>query len=221
MIATFDAPTGARFELRPDRTAWWPAERALLVADLHWGRDASWRANGMPVPRGLLGAELDRLGEAIDATRPDAVYVLGDLIHASDGLSEAVIDEVAAFRRGRPVPIRIVRGNHDRHTPTFDDAWQLDDLGHEVVVRGVRLIHDPADAQSGAWSIAGHLHPTVRFRFGRSSVRVHAFAATPTGLVLPAFTNVARGVPMRSDDGTRVWAVTDGQVLEVPARGVT
>jgi len=217
-----ELPDGSPLELRADRTAWWPTHGALLVADLHWGRDASYRVNGMPVPEGLLTAELDRLGEAIDEVQPRAVYVLGDLVHASDGLTDRVVDEVARFRARWPVEMHVIRGNHDRHTPRFADRWHLVDHGARCVIGDVLLVHDPADtAADDPWWIAGHLHPTARFRFGRSSVRVPAFAATARGLVLPAFTDVARGVCMTPDAETRVWAVTDGQVLAAPPRRAT
>lgn len=212
--AEFVTPAGHRFVLRGDRTVWWPDRRALLVADLHWGREATSHLWGVPVPSGLLAAELTRLEQAVRRVDAAAVYVLGDLVHAAVGVTETVRDTVAAFRARCPVPMAVVRGNHDRHVDAFDPRWQLDDLGERHDVDGVALVHDPADAPvDAAWWMAGHLHPTARVRVGRTAVRVPAFAATDRGLHVPAFTDVARGVVMRPDDTIGLWAVTDGVVI--------
>ncbi|CAN5366364.1 hypothetical protein BH10PSE17_BH10PSE17_35830 [soil metagenome] len=43
---------GERLELLPERAIWWPGERTLLIADVHFGKGAAFRALGVPVPRG-------------------------------------------------------------------------------------------------------------------------------------------------------------------------
>ena len=47
--------------LLPDKALYWPARRALLVADVHIGKAASYRALHQPVPRGTTEATLARL----------------------------------------------------------------------------------------------------------------------------------------------------------------
>ena len=38
--------------LLPEKAVYWPAEQMLIVADIHFGKAASFRALGVPVPRG-------------------------------------------------------------------------------------------------------------------------------------------------------------------------
>lgn len=38
--------------LLPERALWWPAQRMLMVADAHFGKAATFRARGVPVPAG-------------------------------------------------------------------------------------------------------------------------------------------------------------------------
>lgn len=52
---------GQTLWLLADKAIYWPARRALLVADLHIGKAASYRALHQPVPRGTTAATLARL----------------------------------------------------------------------------------------------------------------------------------------------------------------
>jgi uncharacterized protein len=36
--------------LLPERALFWPRACALVVADVHWGKAASFRAAGIPIP---------------------------------------------------------------------------------------------------------------------------------------------------------------------------
>jgi uncharacterized protein len=51
---------GEVLELRPERPAYCPARKALLVADLHIGKSAAYRHGGIPVPDPSFH-DLDRL----------------------------------------------------------------------------------------------------------------------------------------------------------------
>ena len=54
-------PDGRCLHLLPERAAWLPDAGLLLVADVHFGKAASFRRLGVPVPRGTTGANLARL----------------------------------------------------------------------------------------------------------------------------------------------------------------
>ena len=44
-------------ELLPERAAWDPQRRALLVADLHLGKAESFQAQGIPLPSDIKGID--------------------------------------------------------------------------------------------------------------------------------------------------------------------
>ena len=75
---------GQRLELMAERAVYWPEQQALLVADLHWGKDATFRAHGIPVSR-ATGRELQRLIDLCQRVSAKRLYVLGDLCHAPEG----------------------------------------------------------------------------------------------------------------------------------------
>ena len=73
---------GETLWLMPDRALYWPARRALLVADVHIGKAASYRALHQPVPRGTTEATLLRLDALLAACECEMLIVLGlSLIH--------------------------------------------------------------------------------------------------------------------------------------------
>lgn len=205
---------GQTFVLFGDRAAFLPAESMLLVADLHWGKDETFRRYGVPLPGGLLDAELVRLRELLERSGARQLVVLGDLVHHAAGVTLDVIDEVARWRQSIDATIGLVRGNHDTCLRGLPADWHMDDLGEELEVSGFSLRHDPV-AEDGRRVIGGHLHPTVRVGRGQHRTKLPCFIFGPSVCVLPAFTHFAGGGPTRPSASDRVFACVEGSVVEV------
>ena len=60
---------GERLLMLPQRALYWPARQMLAIADIHFGKAASFRAGGIPVPRGTTTENL----QALDALVPQWV----------------------------------------------------------------------------------------------------------------------------------------------------
>jgi uncharacterized protein len=93
----------------PDRA------RALIVADLHWGKATALRALGVPVPAGGTAQDLRRLDTVLARTNARELCILGDLAHSHHGWDEralvpvlrvastvAVAGDHAGARQSRP-----------------------------------------------------------------------------------------------------------------------
>ena len=50
---------GERLVLLPEKAVFWPSEKTLIVADLHLGKTAAFRAAGIGVPELTTTADLD------------------------------------------------------------------------------------------------------------------------------------------------------------------
>ena len=200
--------------LRPERALWLPGESTLVVADLHVGKEAAFRDAGLAIPGGILDETLGRLGRAIESCGARRVVVAGDLVHSRRGLSEAVVARFAAWRAGVGAAIDLVRGNHDRHAPELPPEWRVGEAGGELRLGPLRIVHEPGD-RDDAFTIAGHLHPTVTLRSGVDRLTLPCFALTPRSLVMPAFTRFARGVAVASSPGSRFYAIAGDEVVEV------
>ena len=196
------------------RAAYWPARTTLLVADLHWGKAETFRAHGLPVPDGALDADLARLGRVLAETGASRLVVLGDMIHHSLGLTDAMVDVVAAWRRGFAGELVLVRGNHDRHVANLPEPWGVRDAGGVLLESPFAFSHEPSPTK-GAYVFAGHLHPAITVRGGGDSLRLPCFHLGREVCVLPAFSEFTGGFAVRPRPGERVFAVAEGDVVEV------
>ena len=81
-------PCGTALQLLPQRALWWPAARMVLVADVHFGKAATFRRAGQPVPHGTTADNLARLDALLAATGADHLVFLGDFLHARSGAAD-------------------------------------------------------------------------------------------------------------------------------------
>ena len=179
--ALFALPQGAVF---------WPARRALLVADLHFEK-ASWFARGgqMLPPYDTL-ATLADLEALVAACRAEEIWCLGDSFHDRDGcdrLPRQARDTLCGLT-GR-TRWTWITGNHD---PAIADRCG-GALVEEAVVDGLVLRHeaDPAEARP---ELSGHFHPKLRLTVRGRSVARRCFVGTATKLILPAFGALTGGL---------------------------
>lgn len=207
---------GEELELLPERALWWPRRRMLMIADLHAGKDAAFRAAAIPIPHKTFAEDLERLSLALRVTGARRLAVLGDLAHHRSGWTEAVRRALRQWRGSHAdVAVTLLRGNHDDHAgdppPELeiecrDGAWELEPF---------RLAHQP-DATAG-YAIAGHLHPSVTLRRkGTPSVSLPCFYFGAAYALLPAFGRFTGTARIRPKPGERVFAIAGEEVIEIP-----
>lgn len=218
---------GHEFELLPERGMHWVAQGAVLVADVHLGKAATFRNFGVPVPEQTTGTILARLDAMIARTNCQRLIVLGDLLHAAAGRDEAMFEAVAQWRAQHArLSIDVVRGNHDRRAGDPPMAWKMQVHDEPWMEAGMALCHDPnlaidTNASRRIPRLGGHLHPGVRLHGAEGSTLRTAcfwFRERERVAVLPAlgaFTGLAIVQPARGD---RVFAVGEGQVVEVSGK---
>src|SRR3954466_15627773 len=68
---------GEELVLLPERAVHWPAQSALLIADPHWGKAATFRAHGIPVPSGTTDEGIARLDRVVRRTGSRQWFFLG------------------------------------------------------------------------------------------------------------------------------------------------
>lgn len=213
---------GQALMLLSERGIYWPAESALLVADVHLGKAGSFRARGMALPAGTSAHDLARLTQLVRQHRAQRLIVLGDLMH---GRPDAALErQVAEWRRTLTVDeLILVRGNHDRHLPQASH-WQLSEHTEQQRA-GIRLVHEPHGMPIGQipqtpWTpprtpeIGGHLHPTWRLQAGKSdSLRAPIFWQRPNQLVLPAFGSLTGGWDVPANEQDDIYLIGPDEVV--------
>ena len=208
---------GETLRLLPGRAVHWPDRATLLVADAHFGKAASFRAHGVPVPHGTTTETLDRLDALIDSTQAQRVVFLGDLLHSRKGRVEATLDAVTAWRQRRAdVALTLVRGNHDAHAGDPPPAWEIEVVPEPFAIGPLRLCHHP-DCAADGYVLAGHLHPAIILR-GRANERVRLacyWFGDRVG-VLPAFGSFTGSAIILPAAGDRVFGIAGEVVVPIP-----
>jgi uncharacterized protein len=206
---------GERLHLLPQRAVWWEARGTLLLADVHFGKSAAFRALGVPVPGGSTARDLARIGELIAITGARRLIILGDLVHGPVGENLEMVKAVSAWRREqRELKIMLVRGNHDRAVGPAVDEWQMEEVGEEFEEEGFRFCHVPPEGCEGP-TFAGHVHPTAQLRdFDGSVVWAPCFVLEGNCLIVPSFGTFTGGYPVYLEESRQIFVVSRTRVVK-------
>ncbi len=207
---------GQTLWLLPEKAAWHAASRTLLIADLHLGKSATFRARGLPVPSGTTQENLQRVAALVRAHAATRVVFLGDLLHSKHAQRAAAIVPLHAWREAHAaLRCVLVRGNHDSHAgdpppalgfEIVDEPWPVD--GAEGLVG----CHHPQQVASGV-VLAGHWHPAITLRGpARDRQRLECFCLIDRLLVLPAFGAFTGSSPQLPPAGAVCYPVGGGRV---------
>lgn len=200
--------------LLPERALYIPAYRLLVIADWHLGKIQHFRKNGIFIPRGAIGSELQQLTVLTEHYPVNEVLFLGDLFHST---SNSDWDALLAYLRQSPLTFTLVKGNHDlidfENEGSADlavcDRWLLDDR--------IIFTHEPLiDIPGTAVNIAGHIHPgyTIRGK-GRQRYRLPCFYQEGRKFILPAFGKYTGLHTMRPANGAAVYPIVGDEVLRL------
>jgi DNA ligase-associated metallophosphoesterase len=184
---------GHDFLASPEGAVHWPADNALLVADLHLEK-ASWFARlGQMLPPYDSLATLSALTGEIERTGVCRLYCLGDSFHDKFGCDRlpGTARDLLTSLTGRLDWIWIV-GNHD--------AGFIDHCGGRIVeeceVGGIILRHEAVETDPRP-EISGHFHPKFRLSMKGRSVSRRCYVASANKLILPAYGAFTGGLDAR------------------------
>lgn len=200
--------------LCPERAIFDPNTRSLFVADIHFGKAATFRAHGIPVPSGTTRDNLKRLDAMIARHAPERVIFLGDLLHAKPAQAKSIVDALLEWReRHAGLALVLVKGNHDQHAGPPAAILGVAEVDEPWCIGAWTLCHHP-QAVPGAYVLAGHLHPATILRTPREQLRLPCFAFNKEWGVLPAFGDFTGGYLVDSRDG-QVFVVAGDRVAAI------
>ena len=181
---------GHQLAALPEGALFWPARRALIVADLHFEK-ASWFASfGQMLPPYDSAATLAAIEAVVAATDPLEIWCLGDSFHDSRGCDRLPVAEQARLRTLTAADGWVwIVGNHD---PSIGNPCG-GEVVEEALVDGLVLRHE-ADRRDPRPELSGHFHPKLRVRVRGRLVSRRCFIATDSKLILPAFGTLTGGL---------------------------
>ena len=208
---------GERVELLAARALFWRRERTLFVADVHLGKGATFRAAGIPLPRGSTASDLARLADVVQRTEATRVVVLGDLLHARAGRVAALTEAFVAWRDAHPtLDVMLVRGNHDARAGDPPATWNVRCIDEPFALPPFLACHRLVSPTSG-YALCGHVHPGVRLHgHGEQSARLPCFVVGARRAILPAFGRFTGLADVAAVAGERIVAIAGAQLFLLP-----
>ncbi|MHA6769277.1 ligase-associated DNA damage response endonuclease PdeM [Sphingobium ummariense] len=201
---------GHDFLALPEAALYWPAQRALLVADLHFEK-ASWFARfGQFLPPHDSQATLDMIEVLVRRTGARAVWSLGDSFHDADGAAR--LDRATRHRLEAltgTLDWMWITGNHDVAMADTPGGRRV----AEAEVAGILLRHE-AEPDERRPEISGHFHPKLRVTLRGRHVSRRCFVGSESKLILPALGALTGGLDAGHGEIRR--AVGPGAAALVP-----
>ena len=168
----------------------WPAEQALLVADLHLEKSSWFARLGQFLPPYDSHATLTALAAEVERTEAKRLYCLGDSFHDRFGC-----DRLPANARTLLTALTAklewtwIVGNHD---PGFADHCG-GRIADEVEIGGIILRHEAVRGHPCP-EISGHFHPKLRLHLRGRQVSRRCFVTSQTKIIMPAFGSLTGGL---------------------------
>lgn len=208
---------GEKLILLPEFAVLWPARRTLFVADVHLGKDASFRSLGVPVHVPATEETLARLSHILEITGPHELVVLGDLWHSKRGRTAEAVQAFLTWRRAwASIGMTLVEGNHDLRSGALPPEADMCEVAEPFAMGPFSLCHYPDGCEAPGYRLAGHVHPAVVLTGkARQSLRLPAFIFGPKMGLLPAFGGFTGmgGVSPTVDD--RTFVIAERRVVAV------
>lgn len=182
---------------------------SLILSDLHIGKQAHLRKNGLALPNYNQQSEFLRIKTLVSEYAIQQIIYAGDLFHSSHNKeTQEFIQNILSLG----IPQILVQGNHDliQSIPPEISVVQNFQLGV------LQICHQREDAIENSETrliISGHIHPGITMGKGKLKYRLPCFHLSNNGLTIPAFgdtTGIYIIRPLKSD---KVWAILEDENL--------
>jgi uncharacterized protein len=172
-----------RLMLDASGAVWWPAERLLVVSDLHLEKGSAFARKGMLLPPFDTHVTIDRLTLLLRRWQPRTVVALGDSFHDASGATRLGSGQADRLRATTgSVRFIWVQGNHDPAPPaSLGGEWR------ERFSAGPFTFRHQAQAHAADGEFCGHHHPKASVPARGGHVSRPCFVIDHRRLMLPAF----------------------------------
>ncbi|WP_075883856.1 ligase-associated DNA damage response endonuclease PdeM [Candidatus Protochlamydia sp. W-9] len=199
----------------PQRGVYWEEQKTLIIADVHLGKATTFRKAGILIPDGSMEADLRQLNLLIQNLQPDRCIVVGDLIHATSGLSEYVQNTFTDWLKMLPCDLHLVMGNHDKNLVKYlPKTWSFHIHANHFLMEPFYFCHIPCLQEPWfVWS--GHLHPKIELKSRHDRLSLHCFQIFPKLGILPAFSEFVGGSFVKKDSNCNIFGIVDSSVIKL------
>ncbi|MFB1023282.1 MAG: ligase-associated DNA damage response endonuclease PdeM [Vicingaceae bacterium] len=202
---------GEKLFLLPEKAMYWETKSLLLIADLHLGKSAHFRKNGIAVPATAENKNWDLLHHLFQKIQPKRVNFLGDLFHSVHNKEWEVFSEI--IQEYPTIQFELTIGNHDILNPRLYKELNFK-LFNSLIEEPFIFTHEPLEIKSQFYNLAGHIHPGVKLKGkGNQKYRLPCFYFGKDGGLLPAFGSFTGLATIKVKKGDQVFVIAGEEVV--------
>ena len=162
------------------KVVFWEETSSLILSDVHVGKIAHFRKNGISLPSFPSLNNLSILKSAIVDYNPKQVVFLGDLFHSEYNLEW---EEWLTFFKTSNITFKLIIGNHDSINFKIKNLNILKYWN----VSPFYFSHYPLK-ESKIFNLCGHIHPSFLLKGkGKQQIKLPCFYITKENLIFPSF----------------------------------
>jgi DNA ligase-associated metallophosphoesterase len=192
-----------RLMLDPAGAAYWPAQRTLIVSDLHLEKGSAAARHGSLLPPFDTKATLEKLQRLIRFYRPEKIVALGDSFHDAGGAGRmGIADRTKLNAMAAATHFIWITGNHD------EAASGVAGESTAEFQAGPFIFRHQAESRklSRETEISGHYHPKASVETRAQRISRPCFVSDGTArLMLPAFGAFTGGLDVRDPAIARLF----------------
>lgn len=162
---------------------WWPEQKLLAFADLHFEKGSSYASRTTQLlPPYDTHATLRVMGEVVARHEPKRIVCLGDTFHDKDGpsrLDASARSSLQSLMKGRRFVW--IEGNHDASA-----GLALGGESTEALTIGPLVFRHEADPACEEGEVSGHFHPVISVDTRLRRVRRKCFVSNGQRCIMPA-----------------------------------
>lgn len=203
---------GEQVFLLPEKALWWPAQKTMILSDLHWGKGGHFRKHGIAIPAAAQITDELRLSKLINMYGAERLVIAGDMFHSKQN------KEVEGFAHWRnaysDLHIDLVEGNHDILPEESYKQWNVVLHKHIYYLDPFLIAHDN-DTQADSFLIHGHVHPAIRISGkGNQSLKLCCYCLDDKRLILPSFGSFTGSHIVDDNDYQHIFIIAEDKVMQ-------
>lgn len=198
--------------LLAQKAIYWENQKALLIADPHFGKVTHFRKAGIAIPSQAAHKNIEVLKKLIHQYKPQDVIFLGDLFHSEMNTEWLAFKDL--LKDFPQINFTLIQGNHDI-LPL--DSYQKSTLKlvQELNLGPYNFTHEPK-AHTTLYNLSGHIHPGVRmYGKGKQSMRFPCYYFGNKTGILPAYGQFTGLHTLSPQQGDKVFIITRTEVQQV------
>jgi len=196
--------------LLSEKALYLPQYHTLFISDVHLGKSAHFRKNGIPLTEAPQHYDLEILQRLFESYNPNRVIFLGDLFHSK--YNESWNSAKSVLKKFQKIEFILIKGNHDILTDLQYAQAKIQVIPHMELQSKILFSHEPMNEK--LFNVHGHLHPAIQLAGkGRQKLVLPCFWRGKNYLAMPGFGNTTGLFKIKPKLGDEVYAITPNEII--------